>query len=250
MDIRLDRKGLIKSRRPSKKTEERIKLLVGIVGVEDAKEIAEICNKESAALSYAFDGMGTARNAVLDYLGLGEKAKKIVLSLIPESAEETILENIQKGMSLYLVGKGICFTLPLTGVSSIVANGLKKGGSKELKENNDGRNRKMNEERTHELIIVALENGFAEEAMEAARAAGAAGGTLVHAMTLNNAKAEQLIGVTLQKETEILVILTRKEGKIAIMNAIRDAAGLKTDAGGVLFSLPVDNLVGVGTAND
>ena len=108
----------------------------------------------------------------------------------------------------------------------------------------------MDGERTHELIIVALENGFAEEAMEAARAAGAAGGTLVHAMTLNNAKAEQLIGVTLQKETEVLAILTKKEGKLAIMNAIRDAAGLKTDAGGVLFSLPVDNLVGVGAASE
>lgn len=246
----MEKKSLIRPRKNAKKPSERIKLLVAIVGVEDAKEIAEICNRESAALSYAFDGMGTARNAVLDYLGLGEKAKKIVLSLIPESAEKAILDGVQKEISLYLVGKGICFTLPLTGVSSIVANGLIKGGSKENKENTDGRKRKMDGERTHELIIVALENGFAEEAMEAARAAGAAGGTLVHAMTLNNAKAEQLIGVTLQKETEVLAILTKKEGKLAIMNAIRDAAGLKTDAGGVLFSLPVDNLVGVGAASE
>ena len=246
----MDKKITIRPKRSGKKTGERIKLLVAIVGQEDATEIAEICNREWAALSYVFDGMGTARNAVLDYLGLGEKAKKIVLSLIPESAEKSILDGVQKEMSLYLVGKGICFTLPLTGISSIVANGLIKSGGKENKENSEGRKRKMNEERTHELIIVALENGFAEDAMEAARTAGAAGGTLVHAMTLNNAKAEQLIGVTLQKETEVLLILTKKEGKQSIMNAIRDAVGLKTDAGGVLFSLPVDNLVGVGATNE
>ena len=101
-------------------------------------------------------------------------------------------------------------------------------------------------ERTHELIVVAVQSGYAEEVMDAARNAGAAGGTLIHAATLNNKKAEQLIGVTLQNETDILLIVTKKEGKIAIMNAIRDAAGLKTDAGGVLFSLPVDHLVGVG----
>ncbi len=246
----MEKKLTIRPRKSGKKTGERIKLLVAIVGQGDAKEIAEICNREWAALSYAFDGMGTARNAVLDYLGLGEKAKKIVLSLIPESAEKSILEGVQKEMSLYLVGKGICFTLPLTGISSIVANGLIKSGGKDNKEKDEGRKRKMNEERTHELIIVALQNGFAEEAMEAARAAGAAGGTLIHAMTLNNAKAEQLIGVTLQKETEVLAILTKKEGKISIMNAIRDAVGLKTDAGGVLFSLPVDNLVGVGATSE
>ena len=248
----MEKKSIIRPRKIGKKAtaSERVKLLVAIVGQEDANEIAEICNREWAALSYAFDGMGTARNAVLDYLGLGEKAKKLVLSIIPESAEKSILEGVQKEMSLYLVGKGICFTLPLTGVSSIVANGLIKSGGKDNKENGNGRKRKMNEERTHELIIVALQNGFAEEAMEAARAAVAAGGTLIHAMTLNNAKAEQLIGVTLQKETEVLAILTKKEGKISIMNAIRDAVGLKTDAGGVLFSLPVDNLVGVGATSE
>ena len=30
------------------------------------------------------------------------------------------------------------------------------------------------------------------------------------------------------------------------MEAIRDCAGLKTDGGAVLFSLPVDSLVGLG----
>ena len=37
------------------------------------------------------------------------------------------------------------------------------------------------------------------------------------------------------------------EGKLPIMRAIQETAGLKTDAGGVLFSLPVDNLIGVGS---
>ena len=235
--------------RPARRTKggaERIKLLCAIVSGGDSKEIVEICNRESAALSYVAEGFGTARSAILDYLGLDEKEKHVVLALIPESAEQTVLDGGQKEMALYLVGKGICFTMPLTGVSSIVANGLLKGTSKEIKENQGRRTRKMQEERTHELIVVAVQNGYASEAMEAARHAGAGGGTLVHAATLNNQKAEQLIGVTLQKETEILLILTKKEGRDAIMTAIRDAVGLKTDAGGVLFSLPVDNLVGVG----
>ena len=101
--------------------------------------------------------------------------------------------------------------------------------------------------RMYDLIIAAMQSGFADDAMNAARGAGAAGGTLIHATTLNNRKAEQLIGVTLQQETEVLMILTRREGKLAIMRAVQETAGLKTDAGGVLFSLPVDNLIGVGS---
>ena len=106
----------------------------------------------------------------------------------------------------------------------------------------------MNENsRIYDLVIAAMQSGFADEAMNAAREAGAAGGTLIHATMLNNRKAEQLIGVTFQEETEILMILTKREGKLPIMRAIQETAGLKTDAGGVLFSLPVDNLIGVGS---
>lgn len=247
MEKKKPRALLSKGRR--KKGEERIKLLCAIVGPADSLEITEICNRESAALSYALDGFGTARTAVLDYLGLGEQAKKLVWSLIPERAEKAILDGIQKEMSLYLVGKGICFTMPLTGVSQIVAGGLLKSGQ-QGKEVFDERSRKMNEERTHELIVIAVQNGYGADAMDAAREAGAAGGTILHAATINNQKAEQLIGVTLQKETEILLILTKREGKMAIMNAVKEKVGLKTDAGGVLFSLPVDSLVGVGAVSE
>ena len=227
------------------KKPSRIKLLVGVVSAGDAAEVSQLCNSVGAALSYSFEAFGTAQTAVLDYLGLGETPKRVILSLIPESAEKSILEGIQKEMALYLVGKGICFTLPLTGVSSIVANGLLKGAPQEK---NNGREGKMKEDtRMYDLIIAAMQSGFADDAMNAAREAGAAGGTLIHATTLNNRKAEQLIGVTLQQETEVLMILTRREGKLAIMRAVQETAGLKTDAGGVLFSLPVDNLIGVGS---
>ena len=237
-----------KEKRRNPKNGIRMKLLVGVVNVGDDKKITEIANTYGAALSYKFDAFGTARTAVLDYLGLGETKKKLVVSIIPDTSERQILEGIQNEMSLYLVGRGICFTLPLTGVSSIVAHGLIKGVAQDK---NSGRDKMKDEktERSYDLIVAAMQSGYAEDAMEAARSAGAAGGTLIHASTLNNRKAEQLIGVTLQQETEILMILTAREGKLEIMRAIQETAGLKTDAGGVLFSLPVDNLIGVGAMN-
>ena len=44
----------------------------------------------------------------------------------------------------------------------------------------------------------------------------------------------------------MLLILAQREGKLAIMDAVSKSAGLKTEAGGMLFSLPVDRTVGVG----
>ena len=70
----------------------RLKLLIGVAAPGDGAEIAEICNANAAALSYAFEGWGTARSAMLDYLGLDESPKQVVLSLIPETAEKALAQ--------------------------------------------------------------------------------------------------------------------------------------------------------------
>lgn len=219
-----------------------LKALVGILTLRDAEKLTELINGSCAALSYEADAKGTARSSVLDYLGLGETEKKIVISLFPERAEEAVFKEIRENMHLYLAGKGICFTVPLTGASAIVANALRK--SVPDTEKNGGK--KVKTQREYCLIVTAMQKGFAEEAMEAARAAGAAGGSVLTAATLGDKKAEQLIGVTLQKETDVLLILAKNDGKDAITEAILKKVGLKTDGGGVVFTLPVDSIAGVG----
>ena len=92
----------------------RTKLLLGIVNRRDELKLKEVMDDCSVALSYTFDGMGTARSQLLDYLGIGETEKTIVLSVIPETDEERIMRNLRRELSLYLAGRGISFTIPLT----------------------------------------------------------------------------------------------------------------------------------------
>ena len=72
-----------------------LKALVGILSLRDAEKLTELINASCAALSYEADAKGTARSSVLDYLGLGETDKKIVVSLFPERAEKAVLEEIR-----------------------------------------------------------------------------------------------------------------------------------------------------------
>ncbi len=223
----------------------RIKLLVSILNAGDEKRIAELMNDKYVALSYVTQGIGTARSNVLDYLGIGETEKSVVFALIPESEEKAILREIQTKMNLYLVGKGISFTIPLSAISEIVANGLMGATATKSIE----RSSLMTEwDRKYELIVAAVATGNVDEAMNAARSAGAVGGTVLRGRSLGNTKAEQFIGMSLQTEQELLLILANREQKLAIMNALSESVGLKTEAGGVLVSLPVDNTVGVGAA--
>lgn len=224
----------------------RTKLLVSIVNQKDDKKLKAVLDEISVSLSFSFAGKGTARSTVLDYLGIGETEKVVAVSLIPESDEDKIIREIRKEMSLYLVGRGISFTIPLTGISEIVANGIAAAASNRM----DRRKVMTGEERRYDLIVASVEANHVDEAMEAAREAGAAGGTVVRARSLDNAKAEQFIGISLMEERELLLILTKKEGKLAIMQALSEKVGLKTEAGGVIFSLPVDRTAGISAADE
>ena len=225
----------------------RTKLLVSIVNQKDDIRLKEILDDVSVAVSFTFAGTGTARSAVLDYLGIGETEKAVVFSLFPESDEDGIIRAIRNEMSLYLVGRGISFTVPLTGVSEIVANGLSSAATGKTL---DGRKIMKSADRKYDLIVASVEVNHADEAMEAARDAGAAGGTIIRARNLDNAKAEQFIGISLMEERELLLILNKKEGKLAIMEALTEKVGLKTEAGGIIFSLPVDRTAGISASDE
>ncbi len=225
----------------------RAKLLISIVNNRDEARVKEVIDERSVALSYTFAGTGTARSALLDYLGIGETEKAVVLSVIPENDEEMILREIRKKISLYLAGRGISFTVPLAGISQIVANGITKAATIKI---TDGGKRMKSEERKFDLVVAAVASNYVDTAMEAARTAGAAGGTIIRARTLDNAKAEQFIGISLVAEQEILLILTKKENTLAIMNALSESVGVKTEAGGVIFSVPVDRTAGISIAEE
>lgn len=231
-----------KTRTKSQKRTERAKLLFSIVNHEIEHRFKEVLDDCSVALAFTFSGTGTAHSAVLDYLGIGQTEKAILISLIPETDEALILSEIRQKMALYRVGRGISFTVPLSGISEIIAKSLNGAATEKVL---DRRKVMKDSDRQYDLIVAAIAVNHVDIAMEAARAAGAAGGTVIRARSTDNAKAAQFIGITLMKEQELLLILAKRENKLPIMQALNDAVGLKTEARGVIFSLPVDRTVGI-----
>ena len=99
---------------------------------------------------------------------------------------------------------------------------------------------------TYELIVAIVNHGFEEEVMSAARAAGAKGGTVFNARGTANANDEvNFLGISLHPHKEIVFILTKSEEKNEIMMAIKEKAGLATPGSGILFTLPVESVMGI-----
>ena len=97
----------------------------------------------------------------------------------------------------------------------------------------------------HELLIVIANQGYNEMVMDAARSAGAAGGTVLHARGTGMKRAEKFFGVSLVSEKELVLIVTKTENKNAIMQAVMQKAGMDTKAKAIVFSLPVTDTAGL-----
>lgn len=98
---------------------------------------------------------------------------------------------------------------------------------------------------THELIVCIVNAGFSDAVMDAAKEAGARGGTVINARGTSNAEAEKLFNIVIQPEKEMVLIIVEPEIKNDILHALYKAVGLDTPGHGIAFSLPIDNAVGL-----
>ena len=97
----------------------------------------------------------------------------------------------------------------------------------------------------HELIICIVNTGFTDIVMEAAKEAGARGGTVIHGRGTANKDAEEFFHISIQPDKETVMILVTSDIRDAVLHAIYNSAGLKSAGQGIAFALPVTNVVGI-----
>ena len=156
-----------------------------------------------------------------------------------------IKKQLQQKLKIDAPGGGIAFIVPLSSI----------GGKKALQFLLESRDYQKEEESAlkdtvHELIIVIANQGNIELIMDAARGAGAYGGTVIHARGTGMEQAEKFLGVSIAAEKEMIFIVTKKEQKNSIMKAIIEKAGMESRAKSIVFSLPVTDTAGLRLIED
>ncbi len=212
---------------------------------KNAKKYLELYQENNHHVAFLSLGFGTATNEILDYLGLESPEKAVAISVVEESSWIQIKKQLEKKLKIDAPGGGIAFIIPLSSI----------GGKKTLQFLLECNEYQKEEESTlkdtaHELIIVIAEQGYTDMIMDAARAAGAYGGTVIHAKGTGKEAAEKFMGVSLAQEKEIIYIVTKTEQKNSIMSAIMKEAGLESKAKSILFSLPVTDTAGLRLIED
>ncbi|MBR6614466.1 MAG: P-II family nitrogen regulator [Lachnospiraceae bacterium] len=222
-----------------------LNLMTTIVDRKDLNRYMEVYQDSGLHVAFLSLGYGTASNEILDYLGLESNQKAVAFSVVEEKSWLAAKKQMERKLKIDAPGGGISFTTPLSSI----------GGMKQLQFLLETQEYQKEEETTlkntdHHLIIVITEPGYTNMVMDAARGAGAYGGTVIHAKGTGMELAEKFMGVSLASEKELVLIVTKTELKNPIMQAIMKDAGLQTKAKSIAFSLPVTDTAGLRLVED
>ena len=92
----------------------------------------------------------------------------------------------------------------------------------------------------YELVVCVVNAGFSQNVMEAARAAGAKGGTILRARGSANPESEEFFNIKIQPDKELVMILVPKSIKDDVEKAVYKEAGIADEAKAIIYSLPVN----------
>ena len=216
-----------------------------IVNRSDNKEFIEFFDKNHVNNIYSMPAHGTASDSVLDLLGIAKSEKTVHFSLLVRSKMKRMLSRLTSDMLIDLPGRGIALAIPLSSIASRDAlNYYHDEDAPESAKNtdNESEDKKMN---NTELIVVICEKGNTDLIMDAAREAGARGGTVTHAKGTGSQYTAKFLGLSIAEEKEIIYIVSTTENKQPIMKAIMAKAGGASEAHAVVFSLPVSDTAGL-----
>ena len=217
-------------------------LLLTIVRRADSGEYEQFFKSHNVSVTYNAACNGTAHEKTLSLLGIEKNDKSLLLSFLTKETLCDILRGLTVDMKIDLPDRGIAVAVPLSGIGGAKALEYFSSGQKTI---DDEQITKEDTEMqtTQELIIAVYEKGFTDLVMDAAREAGAAGGTTIRAKG-TGAGAQKFFGLSLAEEKEIVLIVSSSENKKEIMKAIMQKAGIDTKAHALVFSLPVTNSAG------
>lgn len=185
-------------------------------------------------------GSGTAVQETLSTLGLERTEKAVLFAMITADTWPKLQKELRHRLRIDVPGTGIAFIIPLSSI----------GGKRALQFLTEHQTFTLEEESTlkdtrYELLLVIANQGHTGSIMDAARAEGAGGGTVVHAKGTGMEGAEKFLGISLAAEKEMIYIVVHRDKRNDIMSAIMRDAGMASKAKSICFTLPVSATAGL-----
>ena len=212
-------------------------IVLSIIYPAGLKILTDIHQNLRLPFTMVLHGRGTATDRMLDLLGIESRENRIVLTVADPQKTRELIEDQRRVLYLGMPGNGLVIALPIKSI----------GGGKTLAYLSGDVSPKYTPEAAydHELILAIANEGCTDMVMDAARAAGATGGTVIHGKGVGQENAKKFFNVSIAQEKEVVMIVAYRPQKAAIMQSILKLAGPDSKAGAIVLSLPVSEIAGL-----
>lgn len=216
--------------------------VISIVNPEALETLVGLCRELELPMTVTAHGHGTAVQSMMELLGIESNEKRVVITIADREKTRALITAQKRYLHLGVPGHGIVIAVPVKSIG---------GGKAMAYLNADSKAAKTPPEinRAYELIVAITNEGCTDMVMNAARSAGARGGTTIHAKGTGE-KDPHFYSITLAEEKEVVFIVSAAEQKSDIMSAILKKAGPDSEAGTIVFSLPTTEVAGFGLFAD
>ena len=234
------------------------KLIVSIVPHNCGELVTKAARDSGAGGGTIMMGRGTASSNILQLLGLGDTSKDVTYNIVECGICGAVIEAIKKMAAEKKAHFGVLFSLDIkdffrSGFEISRENNSEKAGDYEkVGESNSTKIHSAQSKgesdmgKSYTMINVIVNKGYAEDAMAAAREAGAGGGTIMNGRGTARPDDKQFMGITIVPEKEILMILVEKEKVSAVKDAIRNLPCFAEKGSGIIFDAGVDDFTLLG----
>ena len=201
------------------------KLLIAVMEKHTCDAAVSAVRTAGAPGGTVLMGRGTAQNKWLRLLGLDDVEKELLYCLLPASRVRSVMNALRDAPALAKT-RGIMFTIdvleafrPPVSAPAVLSQSL---------------------------LSVIVNNGGADQVMDAARNAGATGGTVIHARGTARPDDASFFGITIVPEKEFVMILSPREKSARIMESIKAEFRDAEPGSGIAFRTAVESFETLG----
>jgi nitrogen regulatory protein PII len=179
-------------------------------------------------------GRGTLKNRVLEFFGITDERKEIVVMAADTKTADEVIDALDKEFHFQKPHHGIAFTIPVCGVFGSATYKcdkihMERGASNTM----------------YNLVTTIVDRGKGEFVVDAATKAGAKGATIVNARGSGIHETNRVFAMAIEPEKEMVYILVKDEITEAVVSSIRKELKIDEPGKGIIFVQSVKKTYGL-----
>ncbi len=96
----------------------------------------------------------------------------------------------------------------------------------------------------YKLVLTIVKRGYESDVLEAAKASGHFGSIIMQAKGVSKMQ-RKFLGFSINPENAVIMMIVKDELVVPVMKSIYSVADFKSEAGGMVFALPVSLVAGM-----